>query len=263
MADEHALAELWERCSNELRPPEIVVPALETLLRSEGITEEKLILDVAGGFGFPSIDLALRGWQVVYSDGSLAMLERAMRNADLRGAPGYLFTFQTVGYTALPWQAYPSEVANESFDALLCMGNSLPYVASWGKEAGNCNRGLPKIRKTLRQFFRVLSPGGILYVDKQPESQVHEEETVGPFDVNGRTVNVTCIIDNDYTRSRRHWTLSVTDCERSVRTVYPSTGYLLSEEKLLSLLQDAGFSDIQKHVLDGEIYEGFVARKPA
>ena len=62
---ENEIVELWEIASARLRDEHKVVNKLEELLRSKGIKEESLILDTAGGFGFPVIPLAKRGYQIV------------------------------------------------------------------------------------------------------------------------------------------------------------------------------------------------------
>ena len=254
------LATLWEACSDKLIDKVVFVNRLEELLRSYGITEKSMILDVAGGFGFPSIELAQRGYQIVYNDGSSGMLERAMSNAESVGAPMFLFSFQSMGISALPWQEYEDNIGDACFDALICKGNSLPYAVSWGKAHPDLTEARGQIKSTLQQFYRILHDGGILYVDKQPEAQEECIEEIGLVSVGGRDLTLTSTMNNDKVNRIRNWTLTTRDEEGTVQE-YPSQGYLLLEHELVPLLHEVGFRRVTKHVLEGDIYEGFVAVK--
>ncbi len=255
------LAELWEATSRKLIDQHTVVNRLEELLRRERITERSMILDAAGGFGFPSIELAKRGYQIVYNDGSQAMLEHAIRNADLAGAPAYLFSYQSIGYGAVSWQQFAEAIGDKCFDALICRGNSLPYVATWGKESPDIVASREQILSVLKEFYRILAPDGILYVDKQQETQDQAVEEVGEIEIDGRKLHLSCFFDNDKVNRIRNWTLATRDLESGEVKAYPSRGYLFLEKELVPLLHQAGFSAVVKHILEGDIYEGFVARK--
>ena len=79
------------------------------------------ILDCACGTGWHAIALRQRDYQVAGSDISPAMIARARENAAREHAeiPFATASFQTLRVT------YP-----ERFDAVLCLGNSLPHVLS-------------------------------------------------------------------------------------------------------------------------------------
>lgn len=255
------VAELWDAASNKLRDRKKYVDSLQALLRDNGITERSMIIDVAGGFGFPAIDLAKRGMQICYMDGSLGMLERAMLNAELQGAPAYIFSFQSIGYNAVPWQALEGSVGSESFDALICTGNSLPYAVSWGKGNPNLSNSREQIVSALNHFHRILKPNGVMFVDKQPEAQEHCVMEIGEVDLNGDKYLLTTNSNNDKKARIRNWTLKTKNVLTNEEREYPSRGYLLLEDELLPLLRCAGFRDIEKHILQGDVYEGFLARK--
>lgn len=255
------LADLWEAASDKLIDKHIFVNRLEELLRSYGITEKSMILDVAGGFGFPAIELSKRGYQVSYMDGSPGMLARAMRNAELAGAPAYIFSFQSIGYNAVSWQEYISSISSKAFDVLICKGNSLPYAVSWGRAHPDLSESQEQIKRTLEQFHRILTDNGILYVDKQPETQDEDIEEIGEVKINGAKLYLMCSFKNDKVNRIRNWTLSTRDLQTGKVKEYPSQGYLLLEDELIPLLRQVGFKKVKKHVLEGDIYEGFVARK--
>jgi glycine/sarcosine N-methyltransferase len=79
------------------------------------------ILDCACGTGGHAIALALRGYRVTGSDISAQMIARAKANARRVGVtiPFYVARFQDL-----------SARFGAQFDAVLCLGNSLPHVLS-------------------------------------------------------------------------------------------------------------------------------------
>ena len=261
---EEALAELWEAAGRNDFSEERVLSTVEKLMKDNGIGKEGMILDACGGYGFPSIDLALRGYQVIYNDASLPMFNRMMKNAEEAGAPSYIYALAGLGDHGIgtsPWQHF-GRFSGGMFDMLICKGNSLPYVASWGKEGPALEGAREKITDVLSgQFYRILKKGGVLYVDKQPEGQVREEKDIGAVDLWGRKVLLTTESYNDKEGKVRHWTLKTRDAQTGEENTYPSEGYLLLEDELVGMLYDAGFRNVEKHVLAGDVYEGFTARK--
>lgn len=123
-----------DRLANEL-------PFIERLLRAAGA---KRVLDAACGTGKHTLALAERGYKAVGADISAGMVERAKANA---GAAGMNTPFFKAGF------GYLAQNVGKDFDAVLCLGNSLPHVLS---EA--------ELREALVDFASVLSPGGLLLV---------------------------------------------------------------------------------------------------
>jgi len=254
------LVGLWEACVEKLFDKHVYVNRLEELLRNHGITEESVIMDVSGGFGFPAIDLAKRGYQIVCNDASNDMAIRTMMNAEKSGAPEYVWATAVLGPGRMTWQEF-DELGADAWDALICKGNSLPYAVSWGKKNPDLSKSRSEIKKVLGNFHRILVPGGILYVDKQPEREEEATEKIGEVQVNGRSLYVVNTFRNDKKNRVRNWTLITRDLETGEEKNYPSQGYLLLEKELLSLLRETGFKEVKKHILEGDIYEGFVAKK--
>ncbi len=98
------------------------------------------ILDLACGTGHHAIYFARAGYEVTGVDISENMLEIARKNAKgIRGVrflrAGFLNVFPRV---------------KNKFDAVLCLGNSLPHLLS-----------KKDLKKTLRDVFDLLNPGGI------------------------------------------------------------------------------------------------------
>jgi len=105
------------------------------------------ILDTACGTGMHAIALAQRGYDVTGADLSVGMIERARENA---AAVGSEARFVVAGFGELA-----AKVGN-GFDALLCLGNSLPHVLTAEALDG-----------TLTDFAAVLRPGGLLFIQNR------------------------------------------------------------------------------------------------
>jgi glycine/sarcosine N-methyltransferase len=127
----------WEgRLAGEL-------PLLERLFEARGV---RRILDAACGTGQHAIALARRGYQVVGADLSAAMVERARENAEESGAA---VRFMVAGLGELA-------TLGETFDAVLCLGNSLPHLLT--AEA---------VGESLVDFATVLRAGGLLAIQNR------------------------------------------------------------------------------------------------
>jgi SAM-dependent methyltransferase len=104
------------------------------------------VLDSACGTGHHAIALARQGYQVMGTDLSAVMVERARQNAATAGAS---IAFQVVGLGEL-------DAMGETFDAVLCLGNSLPHLLT------------PQaLAEALADFAAVLQPGGLLVIQNR------------------------------------------------------------------------------------------------
>ena len=127
----------WEgRLAGEL-------PLLERLFEEQGV---RRILDAACGTGQHAIALARRGYQVVAADLSAVMIERASENAAETGA-NVRFVVAGLGELA---------ALGETFDAVLCLGNSLPHLLT--AEA---------VDEALADFATLLRAGGLLVIQNR------------------------------------------------------------------------------------------------
>jgi len=138
------------------------LPFLERQLAGLGAGAK--VLDAACGTGMHAVALAQRGYRVAGADLSPAMTARAEENAR---AAGVAVSFQAAGFGGLA-AAFAGELP---FDALLCLGNSLPHLLS--AEA---------VAAALADFAAVLRPGGLLVIQNRNFDRVwtRRERFMGP-----------------------------------------------------------------------------------
>ncbi len=106
------------------------------------------VLDSACGTGMHAITLAQRGYAAAGADLSAGMIEKARRNAQSAGVE---VRFEAAGFGALA-----ATFGRGAFDALLCLGNSLPHLLT--EEA---------LGEALADFAACLRSGGLLLVQSR------------------------------------------------------------------------------------------------
>jgi len=107
------------------------------------------VLDAACGTGMHAVELARRGYSAAGADLFEGMVARARENA---AAAGVSANFRAAGFGGLA-RAFAGELP---FDALLCLGNSLPHLLS--REA---------LAEALADFAACLRPGGLLLLQNR------------------------------------------------------------------------------------------------
>ena len=125
------------------------MPFIEQILQTLGPNPADIrVLDAAGGTGMHAIALAQRGYAAAAADLSPGMVERARQNAQTAGV---LLELAAAGFGALEKAFGPAR-----FDAVLCLGNSLPHLLD------------PReLLAALRDFSAVLRPGGLLLIQNR------------------------------------------------------------------------------------------------
>lgn len=138
------------------------MPFLERQLER---VEARRVLDTACGTGMHAIALARQGYEVVGTDASEGMVERARANASRTeggSIQGGEVRFEVAGFGQLAHTLGLSRGQEErerggpGFDAVLCLGNSLPHVVTPADLAA-----------TLDDFAECLRPGGLLLIQNR------------------------------------------------------------------------------------------------
>lgn len=139
-----ALAEVYEwLVPDELLTPDGAATAFAGVL--DTLPPGARVLDCAAGTGTLAVGLALRGFDVTASDASEPMTERTR---DLAGRHGVV-----VPSVTCDWESLGAQGWDDSFDAVLCVGNSLTHAA-----------GPVRRRAALSAMARVLREDGLLVV---------------------------------------------------------------------------------------------------
>lgn len=128
----------------------VELPFIEKILENinlEGGTPLH-ILDAACGTGMHALALAQRGYIVTGADQSNKMILAAHHNA---GPAAQNVTFENVGFGD-----FAERFGKQQFDAVLCLGNSLPHLLSESD-----------LNNTLSDFNHCLKKGGLLVIQNR------------------------------------------------------------------------------------------------
>ena len=145
-----AFSDTYDRFVNWPSRLAFEMPFIETQLAtlSSGGYPVLHLLDAACGTGWHAISLAQRGHQVTGADLSAGMVAQAQSNA-LKNQVQVRFI--TAGFNQLAQTA-----GSGGYDAVLCLGNSLPHVS-----------GADALRESLENFAACLRPGGLLILQNR------------------------------------------------------------------------------------------------
>ncbi len=138
------LSEHYDRFVNWPERLAAEMPFLVQLLHS---VKAQRVLDAACGTGMHSLALAALGYHVVGADLSTRMIGRARSNA---AANGREVRFEVAGFGGL------HESVGGGYDALLCLGSSLPHVLEHAD-----------LKVALADFGACLRPQGLLLIQNR------------------------------------------------------------------------------------------------
>ncbi|MBA4376643.1 MAG: hypothetical protein C0401_10795 [Anaerolinea sp.] len=147
------------------------MPFIEKLLAAHPSTASvpKKVLDSACGTGMHALAIAKLGFEVVGADFSGEMIAKARSNSVEIGLKA---RFEVIGFGSLA-----KNLGAGQFDAVLCLGNSLPHLHTQNE-----------VDETLKDFASCLRPGGLLLIqnrnfdavmakkERWMEPQTHQEE---------------------------------------------------------------------------------------
>ena len=115
------------------------------------------ILDAACGTGMHAIELAKEEHQISGADLFPEMIEIAQENAN---SAGVTIDFRAVGFGSLSTEFDPCQ-----FNAVLCLGNSLPHLLSQERVVG-----------ALNDFNECLLPGGMLLIQNRNFDSIMQQK---------------------------------------------------------------------------------------
>lgn len=203
--------------------PEITQQEVDALIAATGITPGDRVLDLCCGQGRHVLELAARGFSHVFGvDGSEYLINVAMERAfkadlnagfvvgDVRQLGGKFGTYQCV----------------------TLMGNSFGYLESEDAD-----------RDVLRTAYRLLAPGGVVYLDVADGDWLRENFSPASWEWVGEH-KMVCRerkLSGDRLVSRE----LLIDTQRGVQKDSTYAERLYSRERLCDLLREVGFEDVQ------------------
>jgi len=238
------IPEMWETTLRFLYNDEYV-SGLTDFLQENGA---KKVLDCACGTGYPAIQLAKAGFDVTCTDADTRMLERFTSNARKEGV---LLQPKKVDWRELRYHFDPV------FDAVLCRGNALIYIESWdGYMLRHPGKITQEIDIALGNFYKVLKPGGILYIDIYDEKELALEGPVDfePREIDGIKMSLNWTVKFDENTKRR----SINSVRRILNRgaqrelLHTYRSLFLRHEELVKLMEKAGFKNVKKVEIPGE-----------
>jgi SAM-dependent methyltransferase len=240
---------VWDLClSAEYDHDQLVRGIAEWLGPPDGLH----VLDCACGSGFPALDLQLLGYRLTCTDGSAFMLERFRRNAQAAGVP------------LEPRQARWEELGGlypATFDVVLCRGCSLIYAGTFETDA---DPDWSALVSSMESFASCLRPGGHLYVDTTPETELRgkypQVAEYPPRMIDGHRVEWREHLTADPQARIRRWRVSLRIDEHSVD--FERRSHYVPHAEFASLLEDAGLEDVCRVDIPGERYAVFVGQRP-
>jgi SAM-dependent methyltransferase len=212
--------------------------ALDGLIREHWSGERLNVLDVACGIGTQALGLAALGYVVVGSDLSQAALERARREAAKRAL--------TIDFTASDMRALPARF-HEQFDLVIACDNAVPHLL--------CDTD---ISQAFVQMFACARPGGGCLIsvrdyDREERSGVHMKP-YGVRDEDGKRYMLFQVWDfHGPIYDLAMYFVEDEGGPSCLAQVVRSQYYAVGTGKLLELMEQAGFRDVQR--LDDRFYQ--------
>ncbi len=148
-----AFSEDYDRFVNWKERLDAEMPFLTSQLEHIQVPNDQplSLLDAACGTGMHAIELSKHGFRAAGADLSPQMIRKAEENARRAGVE---VQFKAIGFGGLA-NAFQKE-GQFPFDAVLCLGNSLPHLLSIGE-----------IENALSDFAACLRPGGLLILQNR------------------------------------------------------------------------------------------------
>ncbi len=211
-------------------------PFLRSALEEAGAVT---VLDAACGSGGHALWLAQQGYRAVGADSSPAMIELARQKAAARGVA---VPFVVAGLGDLSPTLSLSRSPTPPFDAILCLGNSLPHLLAQEDLAA-----------ALRSMAAVLRPGGLLVLqnlnyDLRWQKQPRWFAAQGG-ELDGQPVLAWRFADYDVPAGRIGFHIALFRQEKSgwKVDVHTTPQRPLFRRDLLAALADAGYGDIRSY----------------
>lgn len=196
---------------------------LVRLLKERGC---RRVLDVAAGTGRHAVALAEDGFDVVATDGSPAMVDRAARLVRQKSVQ--------VPVAVADWR-HLRETVRGRFDAVLCLGNSFSHLLAGSDRDG-----------AVREFCAVLNSGGLACIDHRNYRTLvanDEEALLDNHYCSDEIVVVPKVLED----GRIELSYRFRDGYTKILIMYPIQG-----NELVTVMRSAGFAGVETFADYGE-----------
>ncbi len=216
-----SLSREWALLSKEIYGQEFIDELAEFLKKQQ----VKTILECGCGDGYILQGLAKQGFSGIGIDADSEMIALALENHQN----------PNISYRQMSWTDIGR--LEEQFDAVVCKGNSLSVVSSWGKKQINQTEARNKIETSIGLFFQRLKQGGLLYADCVSQKEI---ERNGEVEINTSNIQLKGKVEYDWQNMERRvfgsgkvfgeefsggsatYLLTASELERIVRSYNPS-----------------------------------------
>ncbi len=190
------------------------------------------------GDGCDTIYLLKEGFEVTSNDLDLEFIRKAQESARKESVK--------LNITSHDWRKLDKHFIKESFDAVLCLGNSLTYLFNKNDQI-----------KTIKQFRKILRKDGILIIDERNYQYFLDNKQKilnGKFDYSHNYVYCGSKVKTQPTK--------ISKSEVVMEYKHTGTGetghltlYPFKKDEMIQLLKEAGFTKIKQYSDYNEKYD--------
>ena len=146
------------------------------------------------------------------------------------------------------WKEIHKYYANNSYDLLLCRGNSFIYAdGGWNEKIEvDPRRALESYRITLKEFYNILKPGGFLYIDKFYDNENPQKKYVARIKIGDRPIAKLLVYLEIIPKLKIRRAQFLIHNKDGSEKGLPNITYNLQAKELNELLNEAGFNKIEK-----------------
>lgn len=235
--DEPAFPELWKLAEyNLLYNPEEYFSDIEKLFNKIGVDKESKILDTCVGPGFFSTELLKNNYNLTTSDKNPNMIIPFSETLKENG-----IEHKTV---ISDWIDLDKKFSDESFDLLFNRGNSFIYAPGGWNEMIKVDKeaALNRMLEVLKIYYKLLKPGGYLYVDKFKDSEIPAKKVVAKLDIekDNTQKDIVFYVERKPEEQVRFAQMLLRDTDGK-EVGLPNVAYDLSSDEMENMLKEAGF----------------------
>jgi SAM-dependent methyltransferase len=206
------------------------------LFQNIKIKKDSKILDTCVGPGFFTKELIESGYNISTMDISDENVKPFLEDMKSLGLKHEV--------KKCSWLDIDKNFKEGEFDFVYNRGNSFIFANGGLLENKNINKKetLSKMKETLVKYYKVLKPGGYLYLDKYKDSEVPSEKIVAKLNIEKekKTKDVVFYVERNPDKGYRYASIILRDEQGDNSTVFNKV-YDLTESELENLLREVGF----------------------